>query len=630
MSIIDKIFKGSRNKDVSPLAKNVFESRGFFTGGKTWERRDFYYGITFSCIDAIATAVGSNKLELYKKGKNEETEVTNHPAMELLETPNQFQTGVDFKYQIASHIHTTGKAVIYPVKTTNGLPVELWLLDPTKLTTIKGTGFIDGYVYTNPMGNRIPFTPSELIVIYRPNPYNPYDGISTIEMARRAIEADLNAQDFNTTFFNNGANPSGILSTEGNLGEIEFERLKKMFAEKYEGKKNAYKTMVLEAGLKYQQVQLSQKDMDFVSQRNMSRDEIMSIFRVPKPILAITDDVNRANAETSNYVFSSRTVKPMLDLIVEKLNRFYLPLFKDDSLILYYENPVPEDKELLLRQNIASVNVWKTVNEVRDDEGLEPLEGGDELKPTSPTFNLSQKTKGLMTKSMKDKRYLFEKKKKRHSDLLKFKAVIKQHFGLLVKDISTKDLYHKRLKGVDDSLTTIIPDIEDWKSIMAKITIEHETNALKTSIALLNEYYNFPEVDLTYSGILGIIKDRANTVAYDASDTIVNNARTIIEQTLRDNQGATLKDLRNAVVDGLEDTAEYRAERIARTEMSYAYNEGALQDMKSTGVIEEVKRILGDDACELCAELEGVYKINEVPEIPTHPNCECDIVPYWS
>jgi hypothetical protein len=42
--------------------------------------------------------------------------------------------------------------------------------------------------------------------------------------------------------------------------------------------------------------------------------------------VAITDDVNRANAETSDYVFMARVVKPRIELIFEKLNRFLLPM----------------------------------------------------------------------------------------------------------------------------------------------------------------------------------------------------------------------------------------------------------------------------------------------------------------
>lgn len=632
MSFLDKIFK----KEISPLAKPIFSTMTMFGGGKHWINKDYYYGIAFSCIDAIATAVASTELELYRVKKGDDVEVDNHPAIDLLRKPNGFQTGVDFIYQIASHIHTTGKAVVYPVRTAQGKPVELWTLDPTRLTTVAGDGYIEGYIYLNPKGVRVPFLPNELILIYRPNPYNPLEGISTIEMSRRAIEADLNAQDFNTEFFRNGANPSGVLSTEGNLGETEFGRLRKMFEERYEGKKNAYKTMVLEAGLKYQQIQLSQKDMDFVQQRTMSRDEIMSIFRVPKTILAITDDVNRANAETSNYVFSARTVKPMLDLIVEKLNRFYIPMFKETDLELRFENPIPEDKEMELKYFTAGINQWLTVNEIRAEEGLEPLEGGDELKTPQPINPLDfgngeEKKIGtrLITKSIKDKRYLFEKKKKRTEALNQFKAKLKQHLSLLVKDVEKKDLYHRRLKGVEDSLNDILPDIEEWKGIMATITIDHEKRALKTSIELLNKYYDFPEVDLEYSGILGIIRNRANTVAYEAADTIVERARTVITQTLEKNQGATLKDLREAIVSELEDTTDARAERIARTEMSYAFNEGAIQDMKSSGVVERVKRILGDDACDLCQELEGIYDIDEMPVIPTHPNCMCDAVPYF-
>lgn len=642
MSILNNFAVGLK---AAAEIKPVFSSNGRLSvGQRNFTKKDFYYGIIYSCIDAIANAVASNGFGLYKKGKDQSEDFT-HPAIQLLRKPNKFQTTMDVFYLISSHIDTTGRAFLYPVKTlADGIYKEMYVLDPAAMSIVQGdSDLIKGYVYRNPKGVQIPFDADEIVPIFRPNPYDQLSGVSTIEMARRAIEADINAQDFNSSFFANGATPSGALKADGALSELQFQRLKEQFNTEYAGKGNAHKTLILENGLSYQQMQFNQKDMDFVNQRNMTRDEILSIFKVPKTIVAITDDVNRANAETSDFVFMARVVKPRINLIFEKLNSFYLPLFKNtQQLELVADECVPVNKEAALNYDKSAVNVWETVNEVRQRQGLEPIDGGDELQPpqtVSPFglgFNNGQsKThkKMLVTKSAKDRLYLLAKKRLLAKSRVDLQNAIKQQIAILVKDISKKELARLRVKGVEDNLQDIVGDTEKWQTLTGEIILDKNTSAFKQSVALVAEYYDLiDEFDLEKSGALAILKDRAKASALSVRETLLQKARAIIEEKISGGE-TTLRDIRDAVANGIDDVGLASAERIARTEMAFAFNEGAVADMEASGFVKQVKWILGDDACELCQHLseenDGIFILGEEPEIPVHPNCECDIVPFW-
>ncbi len=381
MNTLSKAFAGIKSA-VSAAMKPVFSSMRIFSTGhfRQFAKRDFYYGIVFTCIDVIANNVASQDFMLYKLDGDEKADQPDNPALKLLQKPNPFQTGVDLLYLISSHIDAFGVAYLYPVKNSYGEPVQIWELDPNRMYPLRGENFIEGYVYYNPMGERVDFKVGELIEIKRPHPFDQHLGISTIEMARFAVEGDYSAQIWNNNFFQNGALPSGVLQTEGTLDDTTFKKIQTQWHDTYDGRDNAYKTVILEGGTKYQQLALKQKDMDFMEQRKFNRDEILAIFKVPKPIVAISDDINRASAQTAEYVFAKRTVKPRLDLIFEKLNAFYLPLFKGtDGMVFEYENPVPDDETSELAARVAAVDIWKTKNEVRAEEGLDPVEGGDEL-----------------------------------------------------------------------------------------------------------------------------------------------------------------------------------------------------------------------------------------------------------
>lgn len=630
----------------SAEAKPVFGGNSFYAGGnKSFTKKDYYYGIVYSCVDAIANAVASNHYGVYKKGKDQSEELT-HPIVQLLEKPNDFQTGVDLFYLLSSHIDTHGQAFLYPVKNLGGKVVnEMYVLDPASMTIVKGeNSMIGGYIFRNPKGVRIPFNADEIVPIFRPNPYDQLQGVSTIEMSKRAIQADINAQNFNSAFFENGASPSGALSTENTLGKEQFERLKEQFNDEYKGVANAHKTLLLENGLKYQQVQLSQRDMDFVNQRNLTRDEILSIFKVPKTIVAITDDVNRANAETSDYVFMARVVKPRIELIFEKLNRFLLPMFANtQNLKIVADDCVPANAEADLNYDKSAINVWETVNEVRQRRGLEPIDGGDELTPPSVPFTFAMGNKGiehkhthtkmLMTKTAKDRNYLREKKRLMAKSRIELQNKMKQQIKLLVKDIKQKDLSRLRVKGIEDNLNDIIGETEQWKTLTGQIVYDSSLSAFKRSIELTASYYNLiEEFDLEKSGALAILRSRANDTATSVRDTLLQTARSIIEGELA-GEDTNLRKIRDAVANGLDDVTDANAERIARTEMSYSWHEGATADMKASGLVSQVKWILGDESCDLCESIastnDGIYDLGDEPQIPVHCNCECDTVPYF-
>jgi phage portal protein BeeE len=76
----------------------------------------------------------------------------------------------------------------------------------------------------------------------------------------------------------------------------------------------------LDNGLQYQSVATSQKEMDFVETRRFTRDEVLAIYKVPKAIMGITDDVNRATAQVAQSIFAEVALQPLCKMIEQQLN----------------------------------------------------------------------------------------------------------------------------------------------------------------------------------------------------------------------------------------------------------------------------------------------------------------------
>ena len=127
--------------------------------------------------------------------------------------------------------------------------------------------------------------------------------------------------------------------------------------------------------------------MDFKNLADNSRDRILAAAGVSKTILGTAEsDTNRATAETADYVFSKRVLKPRMQLICSFLNERLVPRYGDDLYITFID-PVPEDRAARTTEMQTAVGSQPvlTINEAREQfMGLGPVEGGDVLmKPTA-------------------------------------------------------------------------------------------------------------------------------------------------------------------------------------------------------------------------------------------------------
>ena len=122
------------------------------------------------------------------------------------------------------------------------------------------------------------------------------------------------------------------------------------------------------------------KEFDLIGDADRVLEEIASAFGVPISKL-LTNNPNRANAQIADTAWLRDTILPYCVMDEEKLNEKLLPLYGiEDEAFLAYDNPVPEDKSFQLNRRSKYVSAGiMTVNEARREEGLEPIDGGDQL-----------------------------------------------------------------------------------------------------------------------------------------------------------------------------------------------------------------------------------------------------------
>lgn len=369
------------NLQVVPL------STGEQISSKAGKYLDSYTEWVYANVSLRAKAISGIEFELYQVNKREEpTLIETHEILETLQYANNFQSKNDLLFTYQTHKDLTGEAVWYLDRNGSDNPKEkptaMWPLRPDYLKVYPGDlskgNFIDHYEYEVPGKDKLIFKPYEILHFKNVNPKNPYRGLGIIEAASVSIDTDNFASEYNRRFFLNNARPDAILYTDQRLQEDTFKRLLRQWNQKFLGVSNSHKLAILESGLKYEQIQMSQNDMQFLEQQKWTRNKIMALFGNTPTMLGIVEDVNRANAETSEYVWTKHTIKPLMQSLCDYLNEFFVPLFAD-NLFLSFKDPTPQDEAALTNELNLLTNKIYTFNEARALKGLPPIEGGDAI-----------------------------------------------------------------------------------------------------------------------------------------------------------------------------------------------------------------------------------------------------------
>jgi len=343
----------------------------------------------FACVKKISAKIASIEYKLFriKNSKGELEQILAHPLLDLLANPSPFVSKAKLIKLKEINELLTGDGYWYKAMVGNTV-AELWNLRPDWIRIIpSATDYIKEYIYRIPGQKELHFTPEEIIHFNEPSPLKEFadrTGQSPIRPAQARVDTEEYATKFQRNFFLNNARLDAVLQSDQPLNKDRIGEIRDQWSKKYKGVGKNSKIGILQSGLKYVQISTAQKDMDYISGLKATRDDIFMAFEMPKSVIGIAEDVNRANADAAMASFLTENIKPKMRDFVDTLNQFLVPHF-GKGLILDFVDPSPENVEekLKIYEN-ASDNGWMTPNEIREKEGLMPLKiGGEETLASS-------------------------------------------------------------------------------------------------------------------------------------------------------------------------------------------------------------------------------------------------------
>lgn len=658
MGFISNIFKsfGWVKKEEIPLTSGI----GFYdwltdTGINKKNLLDNVKGWPWICSRAIAEEVGKIELRLMQIGADgTEEEIFEHELFDLIYKPNNFLSKNELFEHLSMHLDFTGNAYWFleGVKKEGDKPTAIVPLNPKYISIKKGKwpNLVLGYKYSVD-GHTQDFQPWQILHFKLPNPNDIYEGKGILESIADWVDTENYATEWNRLFFLNSARPDIALETDTELSKEQMEILRTSFEAVYKGVKNAHKVALMPKGTKVNDFSKSHKDMDFTELDRIYRDKILAGFRTPHIVLGLGagENLNRAVAETSNYVFALRTIKPRMARIVEYLNEFLAPRY-GANLYLNFVDPVPENKELELEEYNRGLagHAYMTINEVREKEGLPPIDNGDSVLTSFALIPLGEpiEKKVVMTEKPQTKKKRIKISERRQKELSAGTAkdavsaitpflknelpddqwevawkqfvirvtpyekalaeAIKKNDARITKEALDKLKNEMKQIGVDD-LIDEAGEVKVFIKISQPILFELFQKEAKAALELIGI-----DSEFDFSKVREQLLKAVSYLAKNYTSTTVDLVKKELEEGLREGEG--LDDLTGRLMKVKDFSEEFRAARVARTETFRTGNSATKAAWRQSGVVKTLKWYTAADGrvCEFCAPLhDKTIKIEE-------------------
>lgn len=343
-----------------------------------------------TCVALLSEDVAKIPIGVYSKleggGKKREKE---HELNRLLRTPNNWQTGFEFKEMLMASLVLRGNAFAVAVRDWRGAVQYLVPLHPDRVSLWESP---DGQWFFAVTRNglhemavlrQMPFLiPAEdMLHIRWLSLWHSLLGSSRLTMIRESVGLGIGMERHQARFVGQGARPSGTLQTETKFATPEArEQLRSEFQKIMAGPRNSGAIAVLEQGLKWQSLGLTMVDAQFIESRNFQIRDICRAFGVPPYKIAVEGESEGPAIVQMGQEYLNGPISGYCERWTAALEKFW-DLDGEDTFVDWdYEHFLKADlvsRYTAKRQ--ATQSAWMTVNEARRGEGLPDTEGGDKV-----------------------------------------------------------------------------------------------------------------------------------------------------------------------------------------------------------------------------------------------------------
>ncbi|MNI42161.1 Phage portal protein [compost metagenome] len=249
------------------------------------------------------------------------------------------------------------------------------------------------------------FTGKELAFAVR-NPrtdmnIQPY-GFSELEVLVHQVTAHLWAEEYNTKYFSQGGTTKGILNLKSqNLSKEQLDAFRRQWTAQLSGVTGAWKTPVVSVdGLEYINVSQSNREMEYEMWMNYLINICCAVYQIDPAEINFPNrggsgggsggGLGDGGIEDRLKNSKDKGLRPVLRFVESVINKNIIRRFSSEFSFNFVGLDKESEKEKLEVLD-KSVRTHRTINEIRKEKDLPPLENGDIILDQTYTNYIMQK-----------------------------------------------------------------------------------------------------------------------------------------------------------------------------------------------------------------------------------------------
>ncbi len=377
----DSNMEGSAVTSPADLARELRAGTRALTGHRITTDSAMRASAVFACVKVIAEDIAAMPLNVYEQLKPRGRQFApEHPLYDVLQNPNEWQTSMEYREMQQMFLLLRGNS--YALKATvRGRVDELLPFHPDHVTPKLNQDGRLVYSVQRPLGGPPIVYAAKDIHHIRGLGANGYTGLSVIEYAKNAIGMADAQEGFGAEAFRDGGVNRVALKHPKELSVQAAERLRNSWIDIYGGPGRYAKPAILEEGLDVVKIGLTAAEMQFLDGRKFQLEDIARFFRVGPHKIGHLDRATNNNVEQMALDHVTSTLLPWCVRWEQRLKKDLMTAPGDKRFFVKHVIDAHLRGDPLKRfqtHQISLQNGIKSINEIREQEDLNPFEGGDD------------------------------------------------------------------------------------------------------------------------------------------------------------------------------------------------------------------------------------------------------------
>lgn len=384
MSFLSRAFTGARESRTLTSASwlnnqndaNMAPSWASMPGEHTRHGDAMGLSAFYACVTLLADIISAFSLKSYRIKNGVRVEVDPQPTL-FKNSPWPDVTWFAWLWMMLESLSITGNSFGYIASFDGdyGKPSSIMPVHPDfvsiSITDFQGTKWAQPK-YTI-LGTEVP---KERMLHIKRYPIAGFAwGMSPIQKAASTVGLGLAAQRYGIRYFEDSANPSGILTTEQDLTPEQAKQAMKRWIQSHQGRRLP---ALMSGGLEWQPIQITPEESQFLQTRANQVSEVARFFRIPPHMIGDSTKATSWGSGIENLTlgFVKFTLWPWMCAIEQEVSRL-LPngqvakfdideLMRGDVQTRWESYRIGRDSGVYSVNDICKMEGRKTIGEIGD------------------------------------------------------------------------------------------------------------------------------------------------------------------------------------------------------------------------------------------------------------------------